>query len=404
MSTKVVLFTSKILKNGEHPIMIRVIKDRKIKYFSIGESCHPNLWDAKNNAPRKAHPQRKELELKIDLKKNEVKKLLLDMENEKQDFSLDEFGHKYKASTKRTTFFSYLNEIIDELTKEGRIGYAVSHKDLRRVLLAFRDGRDFQFSDIDQAFLRKFEQDCRVRHFKENTMGVYFRTLRAVYNKAIKDGYAKKASYPFDGFKVARLKNDTKKRAIRKEDVKKIEALQLTAYSRLFHSRNFFLFSYYCSGINFVDVAKLQWSNFKEQGDKVMLSYVRSKTDKLFLIQLLAPAIEIYNYYKANKTGDYVFPYLDKDKHNTPVSIDNRLKKTKTQTNQDLKELAQQAEIDENITTYVARHTFATTLKRQGVSISKISELMGHDSEKTTNTYLGDFEIEDLYEATKELL
>lgn len=404
MSTQVILYTSKILKNGEHPIMIRVIKDRKPKYFSIGESCHPSLWDAKNSCPKRGHPQKKELELKIDIKKNEVKKLLLDMENEKKDFSLDEFGQKYKASTKRTTFLSYLNEIIDGLIKEGRIGYATSHKDLRRVILTFRDGRDFQFTDIDQTFLRKFEQDCRIKHFNDNTIGVYFRTLRAIYNKAIKDGYAKKASYPFDDFKVARLKNDTKKRAISKGDVKKIEGLQLVEHSRLFHSQNFFLFSFYCLGINFVDVARLQWSNFKEQDDKVILYYVRSKTSKLFRIQLLPPAIKILNFYKANKTGDYVFPYLDKDIHNNAVSIDNRLKKTKTQTNKDLKELARLAGVDENITTYVPRHSFATTLKRQGVSISKISALMGHDSEKTTNDYLDDFDNEDLYQATLALL
>lgn len=404
MSTQVVLFTSKRLKNGEHPIMIRVIKDRKPKYFSIGESCHPNLWDTKNNCPKKAHPHKKELELKIDIKKNEVKKLLLDMENEKADFSLDEFGQKYKASNKRITLFSYLNELIEGLTKEGRMGYATSHKDLKRVLLAFRGGKDFQFSDIDHPFLRKFEQDCRIKNFKDNTIGVYVRTLRAVYNKAIKDGYAKKATYPFDDFKVARLRNETKKRAISKADVKKIEALQCVEHSRLFHSRHFFLFSFYCSGINFVDVALLQWSNFKEYGDKVILTYTRRKTDKNFVIQLLPPAIEILNFYKANKTGDYVFPYLDKEKHNTPLSIENRLHKTKTQVNRDLKELAQQAGIDETITTYVARHTFATTLKRQGVSTSKISELMGHDSEKTTQTYLDSFENDDLYEATKALL
>ena len=98
----------------------------------------------------------------------------------KQDFLLDEFGQKYKASTKQISFIKYLNETIESLIKEGRMGYAISHKDLRRVLLDFREGKDFQFSDIDQAFLCKLEQYCRGKNLKEKTTGIYFRTFRAM--------------------------------------------------------------------------------------------------------------------------------------------------------------------------------------------------------------------------------
>lgn len=111
-----------------------------------------------------------------------------------------------------------------------------------------------------------------------NSIGVYFRTRRSLFNKAIKEGYAKKAYYPYDEYKVSRFKEQTRKRAITKEEIKKIEALELEQGSSLYHTQQFFLFSYYCSGMNFKDVAQIQWSNFKKVETKLSMNYDRSKT------------------------------------------------------------------------------------------------------------------------------
>lgn len=403
-SVKVVLFTSKKLKNGEHPLMIRFIKDRKVKYLSVGHSCLPSLWDNENNEPKRKHPNYRELLIFIDKKKTEANKLLLNLEIEKEDFTIDELKQKYRVATKKITVLNYVDQIIEQLQKENRMGYAISHKDLKRVLLKYRQGKDFNFSDIDQAFLNKFEQDFRTQGISENSMGVYFRTLRSIYNKAIKEGYAKKGSYPFDEYKVSQLKEATRKRAITKADVQKIEALHTEKESNLFNAQSFFLFSYYCSGINFVDVAKLGWGNIRQSGDSTFLEYTRSKTGKAYTIQLLPPALRILEYYKSLRQGNYIFPFLDKDRHKSAATIDNRIKKTKRQVNSDLKEIAKSTSIDVILTTYVARHTFATVLKRTGVSTSKISELMGHSSESITQVYLDSFEQDDLFEATKNLL
>lgn len=403
-SIKVLLYSSKVLKNGESPIMIRFIKDRKTKYLSVGHSCHPDLWDFNKDKPKRKHPNFRELEINIEKKRTEANAMLLTLENEKTDFSLDELEQKIRVNAKKMSVIAYLDQTIIDLNNAGRVGYAVSHKDLKRVLMKFRQNKDFNFVDIDQTFLRKFEQDFEVQGINKNSMGVYFRTLRALYNKAIKEGYAKKASYPFDDFKVSKLKNTTQKRAIPKDEVLKIKALDIVEGSRLYNTRNFFLFSFYCSGMNFVDVAKLEWSNIHTKNDIVLLSYVRSKTKKQFNFQLLQPAIEILNYYRTFRLENFVFPYLDKNKHNTPISIDNRLKKAKKQVNEDLKEIAKLAGIETNLTTYVARHTFATAMKRSGVSTSIISEMMGHESETITQVYLDSFENEQIYEAAKNLL
>jgi len=399
-SIKVLLYTSKILKNGEHPIMIRLIKDRKMKYISVGHNCSLDLWDEKKDRPKRKHPNYRELEINIELKLGEAKKLLLNLENEQQDFTINDFEKKYRNQHKSTSFYIYLDELIENLKKTNRVSYANSHKDLERLMRKFQV-QDFGFAQINVPFLRKLEQFMREKGMKENTLGVYFRTLRATYKKAIADGYVKKENYPFDEFKVSKLKSSTSKRAIRKEEVQKIANLVLEEGTRLFDSRNFFLFSFYCAGMNFIDVSMLQWQNITPT---FSLEYERSKTGHKFNIKLLPPAVTILEYYRPYRSNNYIFPYLDKTKHTTPLSIDNRLNKCIQQVNQDLKELAKRAGIDTKLTTYVARHTFATTLKRQGVSTSMISELMGHQNESITQTYLDAFDNQELYEATLNLL
>ena len=397
----VVLFTSKLLKNGEHPIMVRLIKDRKSKYISVGESCSKLLWDTTKNLPSKKHPLAKEMAIKIEKTKMEAKRLLMKLEDEQTDFSAEEFTKKLKNQSRKTTVIQFLDEVIADLLKADKIGNANVHKNLRNVIIRFRNQKDFTFSELDGSFLRKFEQDFRERGVSEVSMSVHFRTFRALYNRAVVEDFAKKECDPFLDFKVSKFNTKTQKRAIKKEDIVRIALLTVEKGTRLYNSQNAFLFSYYCSGINISDIIELEWTDISPDG---LMEYERNKTLQKQRVQLLPPAKEILAYYRKYSTGDYIFPYLHKAKHKTVAQINNRVKKITKQINEDLKTLATMAGIETNLTTYVARHTFATVLKRSGVDISKISELLGHDSEKTTKIYLGDFENEELYEATLNLL
>ncbi len=400
-SIKTLLYTSKVLKNGEHPIMICLIKDRKTKYISVGHSCHPNQWDFKKELPKRKHPHFRELEINIDLKRAEAKSLLLSFENEQKDFTLDEFKQKYTVHTKKTSFFEYLDKVVDDLTRAGRVGYANSHKDLKRILSRYRED-GFAFSEVNHTLLRRIEQFFRERNMKENAMGVYFRTFRAVYNKAIADGYVKKGDSPFEDFKVSKFKTQTRKRAITKDAIQLLAQVEVKQDSRLFHSRNAFLFSFYCSGMNFVDVAMLTWDNIVNSGE--YLHYEREKTGDIFDIKLLQPALDILAFYHNQRIDKYVFPYLNEEEYKTPAQIHDRIEDRRKVTNKDLKKLATAAGVTTPITTYTARHSFATVLKRSGVATGKISELMGHESEKTTQVYLDSFEQKDLHEAMLNLL
>lgn len=403
-SVDIILFTSKTLKNNEHPIMFRVIKDRKVKYSSLGHSCLAEHWDHKKNTPKRKHPNFKELELFIDHKRNEAKKLLLDAERNNIDLSVEEIITKITRKKVSKSVFNFLDDLISDMRNAGRIGNSKVYIDLKRVLTSAYPGKEIFFNELTPSFLRKLEQYFNERSFNPNTQGVYFRTLRSTVNKAIMEDLLNAESNPFKKYSISHLKNETEKKAITQAEIKKIEALEVSNDKYLQLAQDFFMFSYYCSGINFIDFAQLKWLNISIRNDNYHLHYVRSKTKKGISVQLNYQAKAIlFKYGDISLKDVYIFPVLDAKRHHTPVSISNRVQKISTQINRSLKTLAKMAQVDANITAYTARHTFATVLKRNGTPTAYISEMMGHKSESITQVYLDSFENDKLFEASKSL-
>jgi integrase/recombinase XerD len=404
-SIKVLLFTSKTLSNGEHPIMLRVIKDRKPKYISVGLSSTLDMWDTKENLPKKKHPLYKQAKIKIAQKKLDAEKLILDLENDNKNLSSYEIkGKLKKEKVNNPHVYPYFDVVIKRLKESGQIKNAEVYNDTKRNLSYFTTNiNELHFSDIDIQFLNKFEEFLKVKGKGGNTIYIYMRTLRALINKAIKEEVTSEKYYAFKRFSLAKYaKIKTAKRAITKDEIDKIKAVNLESNPELTDAKNLFLFSYYCRGMNFIDMALLQWKNIKQ--DRVI--YTRQKTKELFNIQLLPPALEILDYYKPNtfiSANSYVFSVLN-ESHNTPQSIHNRRVKMNREINSQLKDLAAKAEISSELTTYVARHTYATLMKKSGQSTAIISEALGHDSEKTTQIYLDSFENSILDEASKSIL
>lgn len=400
-STKVILRVAKTLKNGEHPIVIRVIKDRKPKFIFTGQSCHPDLWDFKNNKPKIKHPNKQMLELFISKKSIEAQNLILEFENNNEVYSSDSFKKSFKATSKKSTVFEFFQQIIDNLISRDKIGNANVYKDCLRSLKKFRNNSDLYFSDIDVSFLNKYEQDFSKRGVSNNTISVYMRTIRSIFNKAETEKLIKKGIYPFNEYKISKLNTATEKRALTKSQIDKIKELELEDGLKIKDSKNYFLFSYYAWGMNFTDMALLKWENINSN----RLKYIRAKTGKPYNIGLLEPAINILDYYKPFKKSktSYVFPILNSN-HISAIQIDNRIAKMNKAVNKDLKEIAKKTKIDFNLTTYVARHSYATIMKRGGISTSIISESLGHGNEKITQVYLDSFENNVLDEASKTIL
>ncbi len=233
-------------------------------------------------------------------------------------------------------------------------------------------------------------------------------------NKAIANGVAKAEHYPFarnvaerHKFSVGKFDISTTKRAITRDEVRQLEALHPTS-ERLRLAKNVFMFSFYVGGMNFMDLANLRWQNLSRDADGLpRVNYVRRKTGGKFSVRLLSPAAAMVEYYRpttATGPDGYVFRIINAQRHQTPAQINNRLHKLLRQVNTDLKVLAAEAGIIVPITTYTARHSFATSLKRSGVATGVISESRGHKSEAVTAVYLDSFASDVVDAAFKALL
>lgn len=404
-------------KKGESPIFIRIIEERKPRYVKTGLSAMTADWDFDNNRFktrfRKAEDAWKEGAFRLN---NEVlMKKLQDAENLIKDMILtnnlissEQVKHEIIKARQlgKQSVFSYIDGIVTAKKNVGSLGTAKCYYDLKNSLLTFlnlQGKTELMFRDINVNFLSKYEQYFKERGASDNGISFYMRTLRAVMNKAIAEGMCKKELYPFDKYKVSSLNTKTVKRAISKEDIAKVKGYVCEENSQLHRSQLIFLFSYYNRGINFSDISMLKWENIK--GNR--LSYTRLKTHKHYSMALLEPATEIVNYYRSvfyRGEESYIFPILDETKHVNSISIQNRLHKVLGQTNKDLKQIGEELGLPVPLTTYVARHSYATVLKRSGVSTSIISEALGHDSERTTQIYLDSFDNDVLDEASRALL
>jgi len=390
-STRVLLYKHKVLKNKKHPILLQLIKDRKKKTISLGYSAYPKEWNEKTNLPNNKHPNSKWLTNFIRKKISEADDIRLELEGTGKPFTLNDWAKKLKNQQEVISVFGFTQELVDRLRKQGKEGNARVYENTLNVFKEFRNNKDLTFEELDYGIIRKYEDYLAEKGNKTNSISVHLRTLRAVYNKAIKEELVNEGYYPFKNYKIKQ--EETPKRAVTKEDIDKIKALKLDKGSTLDHIRDYFLFSFYMRGMSFVDLAYLKVKNINNG----RLEYARSKTKQKFSIKIIDPAMAIINKYNTlEDPDDYVFPIIQR-----PGKEDLDYRNALRLFNNKLKDLAKQAKISTTLTTYVSRHTWATVAKRMGVSTAVISEGLGHDSEKTTQIYLDSFENDVLDDANE---
>jgi site-specific recombinase XerD len=443
-SVKVVYYTQKTLADGSHPFLVRITKNRKPKYLATGLSLDPKFWNPLKKEVRKSYPDPGRDKLLQQLRDWEIKyrdaaTALADADEQHDSLAVATKAIEGRKAARRIKLLAYCEELSEGYKKTGQAGNATIYRDLRNQLAKFIAGdtcvttlpsgrgqaeawtawmnqHDVPFDRVNVVFCHNWEKALRATGLQETTLSLRFRTLRAVLNQAIAAGLMKAEAYPFartvaekHKLQVGKFDVSTAKRAISREELRCIETLE-PATERQKLAREVFLFSFYCGGINFVDLGQLRWrdlSGSDANGHPQRLNYVRQKTGGKFSLRLLAPAAVIVAAYRpftyATKDS-YVFPVLDAAKHVTPLQTKNRLHKVLGQVNQDLKLLGEQAGIATPLTTYVARHSFATTLHLRGTNTAVISQAMGHKSEAVTTVYLDSFASEQVDTAYENLL
>ena len=415
-SVKVVHFKSKKFSDGTSPILLRVIIDRVVKYYKLGDTYKCKFYPKINGDPDpryKWNPDAGSFNSNFtnsstanrNIRKRwaEAEGIIIDLENTNPDYSHDDFKAEFIQKEKRIYVLAYMDYLIERMLATENIGNAEVYRTCRNVFKKFTTD-DIQFTEIKPKLLNQFIESCQKRGLKKNTINNYLRTLRAVCKKAMKEEGLK--YYPFENFdRWKDLKEETDKRALSKEEMLKIVQFEAPEGSDQFHAVRYFTFMYITYGLNFADLAKLTGKNLKKADGVTIIRYNRSKGGKRYEIPLDETGIAIVKYYqKLNPESKYIFPILNEDIHITPEQIKTRIKTAIKKTNSVLKKIAIELEIEDKVTTYVARHTFATVLYKDGENPGMISEMLGHSNLQTTLTYLKSFDHSAKLSAGKKLL
>jgi len=311
---------------------------------------------------------------------------LLTLSGEINKMSSVALRNRIVNKNKAVSFRDFNDKIIKELEMSNKLGNASCYIQAQRFLDRYSNQKDLSFEDIDFKFLKSMEAMHLSKNNSLNSLSFYLRTVRAVFNRAIHEGVIRREIYPFDKYSIKETK--TKKRAIRKNDINLIRDLKIEENTPMWHARNYFMFSFYCIGMNFADMANLKRSNII----KGRIEYVRAKTGKPYSVKLVEPAIEIINlYFNGQGPKDYVFPII---KREDPALRMKDLQNERKTYNKYLKHIAVACGIKANLTSYVARHSWATIAKDLNQPISVISEGLGHEDSKTTQIYLDSFDDE----------
>ncbi len=390
-STVKIVLNGKPLSNGKSSVYLRIIKDRKKKHIGLGLQCRKEHFN--NESFTKKHPNHQvENEILLKLKQRALK-IIREFQVKQEDFTLQEFEKAFRGVEDECqyTVLEFFNEIIEEMKRAGRISQATVVKETRNSIFRFAED-SLKFEEITSTFLEKYEVFLRETGSKNGGIAFRMRELRTIFNKARKRGIIPKEPYPFEKYCISKLKSESTKTALSLEEFQKFKAVDLSMYPHLQEAYNYFLFSIYTRGMNFQDMMLLKWNDIRNG----RIFYIRSKTKGKINLEIIPPAQEILDYYKAQKRDTkYVFPILLSDTM-TPQQIANRKQKVLSRYNSKLKTIARLAGIHRPISSYVARHSFATILKMSGAPIEKISEMMGHRDVSITIAYLKDFSDEDL--------
>lgn len=247
--------------------------------------------------------------------------------------------------------------------------------------------------------MKKFEAYCISRGNRESSIAIRMRTLRSVFNQAIRNQVITEKQYPFRHYKISKLKESGKKEYLNEEEIEKLKKYE-PKDEKLSFAKDMFLFSYYARGINFLDLIKLE----KKFLNIDRIDYIRSKTGVPVSFKINDYARNIMEKYKSEDSSKFIFNIMNTEKP-TQIYLKNRSKKVLTYyVNMQLKGIMKELQIKKNISYYCARHSFATVLKFNNISIETIREALGQKDIKSTMSYLNSLPDNKLDKIIDEVL
>ena len=310
-SVKLMLNKSRILNNGSYPLVFQVIHNRRKKLLYTGYRMKEEVFDESEgkimNGLGSTFTATEVVKMNRELRKirNQIDTRIRQLERMREEFTVEDILTQNAFGTGKPQFYllRYINAQIERKQELKKVGMAAAYKSTRSSLARFIGRPDVRMSEVDSAFVRRYEDFLYSNGTSGNTVSYYLRNLRSLYNQAVADGYHPRGEYPFAKAQTRPAK--TVKRALSRMDMQNLADLNLENEPELEFARDLYLFSFYAQGMAFVDIVLLRKSDICNG----VLAYSRHKSKQLIRIAVTSQMQGLMDKYKTE--NEYLFPLSD---------------------------------------------------------------------------------------------
>lgn len=380
-------------------IIFLVNSNSVTRQISTGYKVFPEEWDPAGMAvtiPPGCGPERRDYLAVMDegLRADtmRLRNIVRNLEKAGIPYSSDDIVKQFTAPAGGLGFLSFAHGLIQQLRQIGKVSTAETYATSVNSFSRFRQEKDIPLNAMDSALMTAYESYLKAVGVCPNSISFYMRNLRAIYNRAVEKGLTLQ-HYPFRHVYTGIGK--TVKRAVPLKVIRQIRDLDLTPSPGMDFARDIFMFSFYTRGMSFIDMAFLKKKDLRNG----ILSYRRRKTGQLLAIKWEKPMQEIVCKYDTSGTP-YLLPLITDCGKDSITQYRNQAHRV----NRYLRKIGERLELVTPLTSYVARHGWASIAKSKNIPVATISEAMGHDSETTTRIYLASLDTSAVDRANSLIL
>lgn len=383
MTTVRFKFRPSIIDGRPGTVYYRITRKRQTKVFASNIRVESMYW--KSGRPLSAR-----LSARIESDISYLERIIDLRAKENPDFCLDDVVVSFRCGSVGEGLLAFMSECMADLEREHRYGTARNYKSTMRSVAAFCCGCEVKLHLIDEAWLSAYQSWLKEKGVSGNTISFYMRCLKAVYHKAEECG--KVAGRKVFG-DVYTGSETTGKRAVSADVVRRLLRLDLSGNGNLEFARDIFIFSVLTRGMAFVDIAYLRMEDIRDG----VLFYRRRKTGQHLRVVLSSLALSIVAKYH-QQDARWLFPIIDsEDERIAYMEYRHGIDRY----NRHLRHLGEMLGMEGKLTSYVARHSWATIVHKKNVPVSVISAALGHTSEKTTRIYLAEIDDNEIDAANR---
>lgn len=402
MATVKLRFRPSAITGKKGTLYYQVIHRRKVAVVSTAYHISQDEWDTENNTIRlgdKTNRSGRTALLRLyrsetDRMINRMRAVIFEHDTTQCDYTITDLLTAFHGIASDTSVFRYIRKQIAKKTDMQCYGTAKTYTSALRSFEKFCCGNDLCFDDMTAATIEAYEAWMLHAGLQRSSASCYIRTLRTLYRQAANDGLTSDT----DIFKRVHLSiGKTRKRAVSADVIRAIMCLDLSGKPSLDFARDIFMFSFYTRGMSFVDIAHLKKNNLRNG----FITYSRRKTFQTLTIQWEHSMQTIVDRYeKQTINSPYMFPIIRGETPSDRTCYEQTLQRV----NRSLKRIGTMIGLVVPLSTYVARHSWASIARNMDVPLSVISEGLGHDSDKTTQIYLASLDTSMINQANRKII